>query len=368
MSQFNFGLNIYNPAQMYFGLNFQATNQQSAFPQQSLSGQGDPLAAFMSAMQLIDSGQIYQNPYGLNFSNNQNQMNAQQQQQLKMMEFFYQLLMMLLEMIMKMYQDYQNYLNNVNNNYTPPGYASGKGATDEAGGVNNAGGGNEVAATQEANETVEAGQPDNHLPVDAVAYEPSGESTPMGESIARRAIEEVNNRAQWQNMNEYWCGAGVGNVLNDLGLEMGRADGSNWDELLQDNPNFLEVSVARDNLDELPPGAVVVWEEKDGISGDDDGDFGHVSIALGDGREASDRFREQLNMQGREYHVFLPKDYVENYPEKFSSNNNNPPTFNTTQTSNNNTANNNITQTQAQTETSRPEPRRTTETRKPQAV
>jgi hypothetical protein len=73
------------------------------------------------------------------------------------------------------------------------------------------------------------------------------------------------------------------------------------------------VSVSSSDLASLPRGAVVVW----GRSGAKP--YGHVSVALGDGREASDHIQRQItggrygtdfgngpDPQGRQFRVFLP--------------------------------------------------------------
>ncbi len=64
--------------------------------------------------------------------------------------------------------------------------------------------------------------------------------------------------------------------------------------------HFKEVKVSKDQLDKLPAGAVVIWGQGQGLP------HGHISVALGDGREASSRVRKQLHLN-TEFHVFLPK-------------------------------------------------------------
>lgn len=53
------------------------------------------------------------------------------------------------------------------------------------------------------------------------------------------------------------------------------------------SPSFRELSVSGADLPALPAGTVVVWEQ--GSS-----PHGHISIALGDGREASDHIAAQM--------------------------------------------------------------------------
>lgn len=69
------------------------------------------------------------------------------------------------------------------------------------------------------------------------------------------------------------------------------------------NPRFEEVRVSRDQLDELPAGAVVVWNRNTKANHP----YGHISVALGDGREVSDRIRPQVTNYRSQYRVFLPE-------------------------------------------------------------
>lgn len=55
-------------------------------------------------------------------------------------------------------------------------------------------------------------------------------------------------------------------------------------------------------LRSLPPGAIVVWNKKAGHP------HGHISIALGNGKEASDHIQNQITGYGSSYAVYMPKD------------------------------------------------------------
>lgn len=57
---------------------------------------------------------------------------------------------------------------------------------------------------------------------------------------------------------------------------------------LAKHPKFKEITVSASALRTLPPGAIVVWR-KTGRS-----PHGHISVALGDGREASDHIARQM--------------------------------------------------------------------------
>ena len=100
--------------------------------------------------------------------------------------------------------------------------------------------------------------------------------------------------------------------FNSMDVETARAFRKAGLQLARD-PDFKEVNVSRDQLAKLPRGAVVVW----GKSGAKP--YGHVSVALGDGREASDHVQRQTtggrygtdfgrgpDPQGRQFRVFIP--------------------------------------------------------------
>ena len=64
--------------------------------------------------------------------------------------------------------------------------------------------------------------------------------------------------------------------------------------------HFKEVKVDRSDLDKLPAGAVVVWNKSEGHPA------GHISIALGNGKEASDHIQKQMNRKNADFTVFYP--------------------------------------------------------------
>lgn len=70
---------------------------------------------------------------------------------------------------------------------------------------------------------------------------------------------------------------------------------------LAKNPKFREVKVDPKDFKKLPAGAVVVWNRGNGH------EHGHISIALGNGKEASDKIRNQITNYGTSARVFLPK-------------------------------------------------------------
>lgn len=76
---------------------------------------------------------------------------------------------------------------------------------------------------------------------------------------------------------------------------------------LAGNANFRELNgLAPDDLPKLPAGAIVVWGPRPGQAATHDG---HISVALGDGREASDFIAPQSKAHhtyGTSFRVFMP--------------------------------------------------------------
>jgi len=65
--------------------------------------------------------------------------------------------------------------------------------------------------------------------------------------------------------------------------------------------NFKEIPVSAGELSSLQPGSIVVWSRTK------DAPNGHISIALGDGREASDHIEPQMTKRGKAtFRVFIP--------------------------------------------------------------
>lgn len=107
-----------------------------------------------------------------------------------------------------------------------------------------------------------------------------------------------------------WCFRGVCNTLKATGLWNGQTPVSGAsaymaaDQLAARN-DFKEVTseISREDLKKLPAGAIVVWGQHSGKNGQ----HGHISVALGDGREASDHIQNQItNLYDSKYRVFLP--------------------------------------------------------------
>lgn len=98
-----------------------------------------------------------------------------------------------------------------------------------------------------------------------------------------------------------WCYRGVSRALKSIGVSATGESAYMAADQLARNPKFREVKVSNDKLSSLPPGAVVVWNKGPGHP------HGHISVALGDGREASDHIQKQIsNMSGCTQRVFMP--------------------------------------------------------------
>ena len=123
----------------------------------------------------------------------------------------------------------------------------------------------------------------------------------MGEMLAENALDVAGTTG--------WCLRGVNNSLEDtygqrlsfnaayqaIPALQGKVAG--YEDLAA---QFQEVEVSRDELSSLPAGAIVVWDRSEGH------EYGHISIALGDGRESSDHITTQMTNRDAKYHVFIP--------------------------------------------------------------
>jgi hypothetical protein len=110
------------------------------------------------------------------------------------------------------------------------------------------------------------------------------------------------------------CAAGNHRALKAVGIQDGAGDAWERARQLANDPRFTEISINASELPSLPRGAVVVWGKGDDVKD------GHVSTALGDGREASDHIQRQMTSKpgkgnssdfgdgptGNYFRVFLP--------------------------------------------------------------
>ena len=100
-----------------------------------------------------------------------------------------------------------------------------------------------------------------------------------------------------------WCLKGVNNTLEQVyGFRLSYNSAYQAIPDLQSRSDFTEVTnqyQSASDLVNLPAGAIVVWENSSNHP------HGHISIALGDGREASDHIQNQTVNYGTQYHVFI---------------------------------------------------------------
>lgn len=161
------------------------------------------------------------------------------------------------------------------------------------GGSNSYGGGTNYAGPNSS-----ATAPSGPAPV---GPPPAGSNT--GETFAHYAEQVANNMG-----STGWCYKGVSNAVSQAtNGEVVLTGGSAYmaaDQLAGMPDKFEEVSVSPENLSQLPPGAIVVWGQTDASP------HGHISVALGDGREASDHVQSQISsLRGStNYRVFIPRD------------------------------------------------------------
>ena len=129
-----------------------------------------------------------------------------------------------------------------------------------------------------------------------IAFEQPGYDQALGQALAQEASREARARGTVGN-----CYNAVADVIDrkvDKFLWGGHAYMA-ADQLAARKDRFREVPA--NDLAKLPAGAVVVWGKGSSRSG-------HISIALGDGREASDHIDAQMRSHygGAPARVFVP--------------------------------------------------------------
>jgi hypothetical protein len=130
---------------------------------------------------------------------------------------------------------------------------------------------------------------------------PSGPA-PNGTATGDRLAASANRVANRMGSVGY-CYRGVKAAIRDAtGVQLQGGSAYQAANQLSSSGRFREVSVSPSELRRLPPGAVVVWGQTDRSP------HGHISVALGDGREASDHVQTQMtSLRGAQnYRVFLP--------------------------------------------------------------
>ena len=112
-----------------------------------------------------------------------------------------------------------------------------------------------------------------------------------------------------------YCLRGVNNTLERVyGMKINAGSAYKAADILASNQgigaHFKEVQVSRKDLKKLPAGAVVVWNNNAEGGGSNVSRagrvHGHISIALGDGRESSDHIQSQIVNRDASFRVFYP--------------------------------------------------------------
>lgn len=104
-----------------------------------------------------------------------------------------------------------------------------------------------------------------------------------------------------------WCAKEINDSIQLAGLAHGETRVSSAyqeADVLAHHKNFREVSVSRSDLKNLPAGCIIVWNKTGDLSRMS-GKDGHVTVTLGDGKEASDNVRDMLILNSA-FRVFVP--------------------------------------------------------------
>jgi hypothetical protein len=247
----------------------------------------DPMGNLMSAVNYLDSNTM-NNAYGLDFKNTGTQYAAQpdmtqnNNMMAAMMNMMMSFIMNMFAMIMQSMMGNQNPALQNNNLFT--------GDNNTANPLT----GNNYANPAGNYQTNPAAPAANNAPPLDLA---NTQGNALGQQIAQSAYQTASG------MNSSgWCAKGVRKALEAIGINgIGAASAYMIADQLAGNPKFREVQCTREQLKSLPPGAIVVWGQTA------EHPHGHISVALGDGREASDHVQGQITgMAGSTLRVFLP--------------------------------------------------------------
>lgn len=122
-------------------------------------------------------------------------------------------------------------------------------------------------------------------------------ATSTGSKLAEIARTEASNGDSSGGL----CYRDVGRDLAKIGINVSGASAYMAADQLAKNPKVKEMKVSQSDLPKLPAGAIVVWDRGAGH------EHGHISIATGDGKEASDLMRNQITNYGTSFRVFMPQ-------------------------------------------------------------
>lgn len=133
---------------------------------------------------------------------------------------------------------------------------------------------------------------------------PAAGDIPPGTPAGQRLATTARNVANSMNSTG-WCYRGVKRAVAEAtGVQLSGGSAYQAADQLAGSGKFREVQASPAQLRDLPPGAVVVWGRTDRSP------HGHISVALGNGQEASDHVQNQItSLRGAtNYRVFVPQD------------------------------------------------------------
>jgi hypothetical protein len=126
------------------------------------------------------------------------------------------------------------------------------------------------------------------------------QGTPAANDTGKKLAEIARAEATNGDSKGGLCYRDVSRSLSKIGINVSGASAYMAADQLAKNPKVKEVKVAQSELTRLPAGAIVVWDKGNGHP------HGHISIATGDGKEASDLMRNQITNYGTSFRVFMP--------------------------------------------------------------
>lgn len=122
-------------------------------------------------------------------------------------------------------------------------------------------------------------------------------------------LANIANKVANQTNTVGYCAAGVVDALEEANFtKSGEARAGAAYEIapkLRKSSNFKEVSVSREDLQNLPAGCVVVWDASEGHQ------YGHITVTLGkdengNPKEASDHVQGLITNRNANFTVFVP--------------------------------------------------------------
>ena len=119
-----------------------------------------------------------------------------------------------------------------------------------------------------------------------------------GSELGKKIAADAQNTATGSGG---YCFKYVSETLRKFGINTSGASAYMAADQLAKNPKVKEVNVSPQDFKKLPAGAIVVWDKGAGH------EHGHISVALGNGKEASDVIRDQITNYGTKPRVFIPK-------------------------------------------------------------